>query len=293
MSKHIAVVGAGQIGGALVRRLLEQGHAVRWLSRSMPKAVPSGAEFTVVDVRDGDALAAALGTAEVMIVAINPSVYDAKVWAESLPPMHRGLIAAAQKSGIRVVILDALYQYALDRGPLAPNTPQLPATKKGQVRKALVELWDQSGVRPTRLCASDFWGPGLSRSLLTDSALDGLKDGKSVFVVGNPDAPHAFSHVDDVVDGLINLAVTHDVAGLTFHAPVVHLTPRQLVALAAGSVGISGKVRRTPAWLLSIIGVFDKNVAGLVEMLPQWTKPYLVDDTAYRLRFHVEARTGW
>ncbi len=240
-----------------------------------------------------DALAAALGVASVMIVAINPSQYDARVWAETLPPMHRGLIAAAQKTGIKVVVLDALYQYALNQGPLSPSTLQLPSTKKGLVRKKLIDMWEESGVRPARLCASDFWGPGLSRSLLTSAGLIGLKRGKAVLVVGDPDAPHAFTHVSDVVDALTNLALANDVVDLTFHAPVTHMTSRRLVELGARSIGVAPKVSKTPGWLLRIVGLFDKNAAGIVEMLPQWTHPYLVDDTGYCRRFNVEARAQW
>lgn len=293
MHKEIAVIGAGQIGMALVRSLAQQGHPVRWLSRSKPPDIPQGVRFATVDVSDGEKLAATLGTAQVMIIAINPSVYDATVWAETLPPMHRGLIEAAQKTESRVVILDGLYQYALEQGPIAPDTPQHPSTKKGQVRKTLVEMWDASGVGPTRLCASDFWGPGLSRSLLTTEGLAALQRGKPVLVIGDPDAPHAFTHVSDLVEGLIRLALADDVAGRTFHAPVTHMTPRRLVELGAASIGVSAKIRKAPLWLLRLVGVFDKNTAGLVEMLPQWTQPYLVDDAAYRGHFDVEARAEW
>lgn len=293
MSKDIAVIGAGQIGVALVQSLVERGHGVRWISRSTPRHVPHGASFHSADVCDGDALAAALGTAQVMIVAINPSVYDAQVWAETLPPMHRGLIAAARKTGIRVVLLDGLYQYTLNRGPLSPDTPLQPTTKKGQIRKMLVEMWEVSGVRPTRLCASDFWGPGLSRSLLTTAALAGLERRTPVLVVGDPDAPHAFTHVTDLVQGLTNLALADDVVGLTFHAPVTHMSPRRLVDLAAQSIGVVARLWRLPDWLLRVAGLFDKNTKGIVEMLPQWTQPYLVDDAAYRERFNVEARGQW
>jgi nucleoside-diphosphate-sugar epimerase len=293
MHKEIAVIGAGQIGTALVRSLAQQGHPVRWLSRSKPGDIPGGVHFAAVDVRDGEQLRMALGTAQVMIIAINPTVYDASVWAETLPSMHRGLIEAAQKTESRVVILDGLYQYALDRGPIAPETPLEPSTKKGQVRKKLVEMWDASGVRATRLCASDFWGPGLSRSLLTKEGLTALQRGKSVFVVGDPDARHAFTHVSDLVEGLIRLALADDVAGRTFHAPVTHMTARRLVELGAASLGVSAKVRKAPAWLLRLVGLFDRDTAGIVEMLPQWTYPYLVDDAAYRRHFNVEARAQW
>jgi hypothetical protein len=37
------------------------------------------------------------------------------------------------------------------------------------------------------------------------------------------------------------------------------------------------------------MGLFSKPMAGLVEMLPQWQAPYLVDDRAYCERFSAQA----
>jgi nucleoside-diphosphate-sugar epimerase len=291
---HIAVVGAGQIGTPVVERLTACGVQVTWISRTRPQRVPSGVTHKSVYATDGKALAAAVGGVDAMIAAVNPATYDAEVWRSTLPPLQRGLIDAASQLGVRLVQLDALYLYAPDQGPLAPETPQRPTTEKGLVRKQisdmLVEAQTQGRVRATVLRASDFWGPDLSAALLTRDGLQGLKQGKRPFLVGDPDQPHAFSHRDDVVAALVNLALAEsDVEGRVYHAPVVHVAPRALVSAVCQAFGVRVRPFVAPAWLLRVIGLFSKPTRGLVEMLPQWQAPYLVDDRAYCERFQARA----
>jgi nucleoside-diphosphate-sugar epimerase len=298
MTKHmnIAVVGAGQIGTPVVERLHALGAHVTWISRTRPRVIPEGVLHKSVDATDGRALADAVRGADALIAAVNPATYDAAIWRETLPPLQRGLIDAASRAGTRLVVLDALYLYALDQGPLSPETPAQPSTQKGRVRKQIADMLTEAqaagSVRATVLRASDFWGPDLSAALLTREGIAGLKQGKRPFLVGDPDQPHAFSHRDDVVDALVNLALADaDVEGRVFHAPVVHVAPRALVSAVSRALGVDVKPIVAPGWLLRVFGVFSKQMGGLVEMLPQWQAPYLVDDRGYCERFNVQART--
>lgn len=287
---HIVVVGAGQIGTPLVNRLVRDGHHVTWLSRTKPRDVPTGATHLSVDATDADAVAKVARGAHAMIAAVNPATYDAKVWAETLPPLHHGLIEGAARAGTRLVLLDALYLYSTEHGPLSPRTPQTPSTAKGRIRKATADMLaaaQRDGrLEATTLRAPDFWGPGLSSALLTTEVLTGLRQGKRPLALGNPDAPHAFAHRDDVVEGLVRLAFAGpDVVGEVFHAPVIHVTQREMVTAFATELGVSVAPRVAPRWLLRVAGLFSASTGGLVEMLPQWEAPYLVDDSDYRARF--------
>jgi nucleoside-diphosphate-sugar epimerase len=295
-SQHIVVVGAGQIGKPLVARLAREGHRVSWLSRTAPAVVPDGARHLSVDVRDGDALARAAQGAHAIIAAVNPATYDADVWRATLPPLHRGLIAGAEMAGVRLVVLDALYLYATHEGPLSPETRQESATEKGKIRKNVADMCSKAQragtLRATTLRASDFWGPELSSALLTREGILALRSGKRPMLIGNPDAPHAFSHRDDVVAALIALAFAEaDVEGRVFHAPVIHVTQRELVQACARALGVSARPLVTPRWMLRLAGLFSRSTRGLIEMLPQWEAPYLVDDSGYRERFQARAIT--
>jgi len=291
----IVVAGAGQIGTPVVERLVAEGHEVVWVSRSKPGRIPAGARHVALDAQRGEEVAKVATGARAIIAAVNPPIYDAAVWKETLVPLNAGLIDAARRSGARLVLLDSLYMYALDHGPLRPTTPQEPVSEKGKIRKALADILvaaQREGVRAVSLRASDFLGQDLDRSLLSPSAIDRIKRGKSPLLIGDPDVLHAFSMRDDVVDGLVRLAFAEDdVEGQVFHAPVVHETTRNLVEREAQKHGAHVKAWALPAWLLHVAGLFDRNTRGLVEMLPQWTAPYLVDDSSYRERFPAPARS--
>lgn len=294
--RHLAVVGKGQIGTPLVHELVRQGHRVTWISRSRPNVVPEGVTHYAIDASDGPALARAIGDVQALIAAVNPSVYDAEVWRATLPPIQRGLIEAASLRGARLVLLDALYLYTTREGPLAPTTRQAPETEKGKIRKELsdmlVEAQKAGKVRACVLRASDFWGPELTAALLTHDGLRALARGKGPMLLGNPDVPHAFTHRDDVVRGLITLALApNDVEGQVFHAPVIHVEARKMVEELATAFHVRAKPFVTPRWLLRIAGLFSKSTRGLIEMLPQWEAPYLVDDSAYCQRFQTRAVT--
>jgi len=293
-SEHIVVVGAGQIGTPLVERLVARRHRVTWLSRTRPAHVPAGAEHLSVDIRDADAVAKAASGAYAVIAAVNPATYDAKVWASTLPPMHRGLIDGVARTGARLVVLDALYLYSLGEGPLSPETRQVPDTEKGRIRKSiadmLVDAQRSGSIRAVTLRAPDFWGPDLASALLTKEGIEGISAGKRPLLIGNPDMVHAFAHRDDVVDALITLAFADaDVEGRVFHVPVIHVTPRALVNAFAAALGVRLAPRVAPRWMLRLVGLFDPAVGGLVEMLPQWEAPYLVDDSSYTVRFGASA----
>ena len=69
------------------------------------------------------------------------------------------------------------------------------------------------------------------------------------------------------------------------------VSPRALMGALTEALRVEVKPRVAPRFLLRLAGLFDASTGGLVEMLPQWEQPYLVDDSAYRERFGAKATT--
>jgi len=60
---------------------------------------------------------------------------------------------------------------------------------------------------------------------------------------------------------------------------------RELLTLAARIVGAPLRLIVLPAWLQSILGLFQRDVRELIEMRFQTDRPYRVDATKYARRF--------
>jgi len=293
--RRMVVVGAGQIGKPLAALLAAAGAEVRWVSRRSPQRVPTGVTHVPLDASDGAALAQVAAGAHAILVAVNPAQYDFRAWQRALPPVLEGVIAAARDCGARLVVLENLYMYALDRGPLGPSTPESPTSAKGRLRKQLADRLRAAhaqGVETVSLRPSDFWGPGLDFSALTDKTVRDMRAGRRPMTLLSGEAVHAFSHRDDVVRMLVHLALGEaDVLGRGWVAPSVHIAPRELLTRVAARLGVAVRPRPTPRWQLLLAAPFVTGARGLLEMLPQWDRPYLVDDRETRTRFAVEPVT--
>lgn len=283
------VFGAGQVGTSLALRLQRAGHTVRVVRRS-PRPVAPGIEVVAADARDPAAVLAATAGADVIHHCMNPSAYTSAAWETEFPAMGEALIAAAIAHRARLVVLDNLYAYGEVDGPRTPSTPRSATGPKGRVRAA----WDArlraataDGLRWTSGRAGDFFGPGTAeQSLVSMPAVAGLARGFPALLLGDADAPHAFSYVPDVVEGLAALGeAADDVEGRVFHLPVHTVPPRRLIQDLGRALGRRAWAIVLPAWAIRALAPLVPLFANLRETLYQWDRPFLVDDGDFRTRF--------
>jgi hypothetical protein len=52
------------------------------------------------------------------------------------------------------------------------------------------------------------------------------------------------------------------------------------------------KIAQTGQWMLHVVGLFIPAAKEMVEMLPHFEKPYVVDDSKWHSRMHTRA-TPW
>lgn len=297
----VVVIGAGQIGRPLAARLAASGARAVLVSRTRPAIVPDGVEHRGCDAADSEALVAVLGSvgATAVVLAANPAQYDADVWRAQLFPMQRGVVSACERMRVRLVVLECLYMH----GPserITPDSPLDATSRKGRVRIELTnELADAAarGLTVVRFRAPDFYGRGLTSAVVGDEAIRNAERGRLVLALGDADLEHAFSHREDVVDGLAQLALAPEDAtlrGEVFVAPAVHLSQRALFdafAVRARGAGARARVVALSPTLLRVLSWFTRSGRELFEMAYLWSAPYRVDDRAFRARYGVEART--
>lgn len=283
------IFGAGQIGAGLARTLRDRGLRVRVIRRS-DRPVGDGIEVRAGDARDADFATRAAAGAAVVYHCTNPSKYTGKAWERELPPMGEAIIAAAGAAGARLVVLDNLYAYGPHTEPLTEETEMNPVGRKGAVRKAwhqrLRRAWRDEGLRVVIGRAGDFFGPGADGALVDETAVRGLTRGKRPLVVGDPDSPHAFSYIPDVVDALAALgSAGDDVDGQIFHLPVHEIAPAELYRRIGEALGVDVRPRRMGKAMFRLLSPFASIAREMLETLYQWDRPFAVDDSKFRARF--------
>jgi nucleoside-diphosphate-sugar epimerase len=101
------------------------------------------------------------------------------------------------------VIMGNLYGYGPVDDPMTEDTPLAATGTKGRVRAG---MWTDAlaahragRVRVTEARASDFYGPhAVHNAMLGERFVRPVLAGRSVHVLGDPDAPHTWSYLPDV-----------------------------------------------------------------------------------------------
>jgi len=242
------VFGTGQVGLALADRLAGLGAEVRAVSRRRPAALPDSVDWRGADAIDLDAAADAAKGASVVYQCLNAPYTR---WPELFPPLHRGVLAAAERAGALLVTLENVYAYGPTGGrPMTEDLPLAATTSKGRTRAAMTgELLAASAAGGARVAigrASDFFGAGALATLGTDERA----------------------------------------VGQVWHLPGPEtMTTRALLDLVAAQVGRPVVVRNVPPLVLRAMGLASPLMRGLAEMAYEFEEPFILDTAKFESAF--------
>lgn len=291
MSRINLVLGAtGAIGSAVVRELLRQDEYVRVLVRE-PDRVASLFPSAPVGVRRGsvadpDALAQAFEGIATVYNCIN---LPYPRWDE-LPAMHDSVLTQAARAGARMVFPGNVYNYGHPvTRPVSEDHPQAPHTKKGRLRVRIEEaFWKAHGegrVPVFILRLPDFYGPNVVNNLIKPIFTTALRGGW-VNWPGDSDAEHEFVFIEDAGRAMVDLAHRDAAFGQAIHLPGRVTTARrwlrQIFEIAGTPLRGIRAFGSTIAWAL---GLANREVADLREMLYLFEEPLVLDGTKYRMLF--------
>jgi nucleoside-diphosphate-sugar epimerase len=283
------VFGTGQVGSALAAHLAGMGAAVRTVSRSRPATLADGADWRAADVSDPEAAADAAKGAAVVYQCVNAPYTQ---WPELFPPLQRGVLAAAERNGALLVVLENLYGYGPTGGkPMTEDLPLAATTVKGRTRAAMTgELLAAAAAGRVRLAigrASDFFGPGVTAgSTLGERVFGNALAGRRADFIGNPDLPHTYSYVPDIAAGLAVLGTDPRAAGQVWHLTGPQtVTTRALLDLVAGEVGHPVAIRALPKLAVRALGLVNPLMRELAEMAYEFDQPFVLDTSKYQSAF--------
>jgi nucleoside-diphosphate-sugar epimerase len=202
------VFGTGQVGRALAACLAGRGLAVRAVSGHRPPGLADGIDWRAADATDLDSASDTAKGAAVVYQCLNAPYTQ---WPERFPPLQRGVLAAAERSGALLVCLENVYGYGPAGGrPMTEDLPLAATTVKGRTRAAmtaeLLAAADAGRVRVAIRRASDFFGPGVTQGLTLGERVFGhALAGRRADFIGHPDLPNTYSYVPDIAAGLATL----------------------------------------------------------------------------------------
>lgn len=281
------VFGAGPLGLAVARRLSSAGKSVQIVNRSGKADAPPGVEVVAADVTDpSSARRASEGAAVIFHCANGP--YGQ--WLTTLPPIMNGIIEAAVATGARLIYGDNLYAYGPVDGPITealPYRPIGPTTRaRAEVATTLMNAHAAGRVRATIGRASDFYGPHARQSKAGDIVFARALEGKPAQVVGNPDAPHSYTFIDDFAAGLITLAERNEALGEVWHIPnAPTITTRQFIELVFTQLQRPPRLRVAPKIAIQLMGVVIPPMHAVAETLYQSEHPWVVDHGKFARAF--------
>lgn len=268
------ITGAGQIGTQLAHDLTRDGHEVTILRRG-PGSVPG----TVVhsgDAGDRDLLRGLTAGVDVIFHCIH-STYSARAWERDLPQRERAVMDVAEERGIPVIFPESVYAFGRGARHLTETTPIAPASPLGQVRARLLGARAAHPARTASVIASDLFGPTAqgATSVVLATMLAPVRAGRTAWVMGDPDVPHAITAIPDVTAAMIAAVPLATVADTRLIAPTPPArSQREIAADAARAIGVAPRpVRRIPRPLLAIAGGFSAMARELHRQQYLWEAP--------------------
>lgn len=294
------VLGAtGGIGGAMAKKLIERGYAVRALHRN---AATTARNNPAIDWVQGDAMdrhdviRAAQGVG-LIVHAVNPPGY--RNWSQWVLPMIDNTIAAARAVGASILMPGTVYNFGPDAFPvLREESPQYPVTVKGRTRVELekrLEAASGDGVRIIIVRAGDFFGPSAGNNWFAQVVVKAGKPLASVTTPGKTGVGHQWAYLPDVAETMMQLVERADRLPLFARFHLDGFYDVDGMQLAASIRRVTGKpdlkIKRFPWLLVRLASPFVPFFRELAEMRYLWREPLRMSNARLVEVLGAEPRT--
>ena len=149
---------------------------------------------------------------------------------------------------------------------------------------------ERGEIQAAILRSSDYYGPGVVQSVLGKQVFGNLVVGRKAQLVGSADMPHSWAYIEDVGRAAAILG-THDNAfgeiWITPHAPP--RTQKEMIEMAGRVLGRAAKYVVISALMMRVAGWFMPEARASVEMMYQFTEPFIVASRRFQQTFGLEA----
>ncbi|GIQ70271.1 NAD-dependent epimerase/dehydratase family protein [Xylanibacillus composti] len=284
------VFGTGALGLAVMRSLIRKGKPVRMINRRSAVQLPERVELLQGNAEEEAFCIEACRGAEVVY---NCTGLPYSQWAVQLPRIMQGIIAGAAAAGAKLIYGDNLYAYGPHAGGrYHEELPIKPVGTKTKVRAKMAEELLQAHrdgvVRAAIGRGSDFYGPGVTLSLLGERVFQAALQGKPAEIIGSIDLPHTHIYIDDFASGLVVLGEEEKALGQIWHIPSADtVTTRELLEMIYEQAGHKPRYRIANGKLLHVMGWFVPAMREFREIMYMLNEPFQADCSKFAAAFPV------
>ncbi|HET8869700.1 MAG TPA: NAD-dependent epimerase/dehydratase family protein [Aquabacterium sp.] len=289
----ILVLGAtGGLGGAIAATFSSYGWHVQAMVRRIPVNPPkdlAGVNWLLGDaMNEEDVLAAAYTSdgrpVDFIFHGLNPPKYQR--WRELALPMLDHTLTAARRTGASVLFPGNIYNYSPDvASPISEHAPQVPQTRKGQVRVEMEERLKQAsqqGVRVRVVRAGDFFGRAGPSNWFSTVMIKPNQPVERITLLSDSDVGHAWAYLPDLAEAFYRLAKAESQLGafeaFHFQGHWIENDAHWVSALKHVTGRANLKVRHLPwrwiAWMAPWIGLMRE----IHEMRYLWRTALALDN---------------
>lgn len=285
------VLGIGPLGQAVARHVAAIGARLRLVARRAPSEPFAAAEFIAADLTDSEATRRACDGAAVTYHCVSPRYH---LWPKLHPALMASIIDGAAAARSILVFGDNLYAYGPVDGPIREDLPYLARGPNGRTRAHIATML-MSAHASGRLRAaigrgSDFFGPYARLSLVGDGVFGRAVAGRPVQLLGDPDAPHSVTYLDDFGRALVTLGAREDALGSVWHVPnAPAVSWRRFAELVCREAGVPLRIARPPRLALRALALVNPTIRPVAEQLYQSDRPWVVDSSRFENAFGWQA----
>ncbi len=293
MQQTVLILGArGRFGLAAAQAFADAGWNVLAQMRR-GAAMPTQAmqhermRWIAVDLDETQALAMQAKGAHVVVNALNPAYTSAAWQAQGLPLMEASIAVA---SALQATLMFPGNVYNFGNGMprvLREETPQLARSVMGQVRVAMEQRLEVSGVRAVVIRAGNFFGAG--RGAVFDQVMvKNIRKGR-LTCMGERNVPSAWAYVPDLANAFVAVAqqravlprfevlhfAGHGLTGEDWLNTLSPLARKQHWGKSASAL----KLAQLPWSLIRMGAWLVPTWASLLALRYLWQTPHVLDNT--------------
>ncbi|NIK71338.1 SDR family NAD(P)-dependent oxidoreductase [Paenibacillus sp. BK720] len=291
MKKAVVIGATGGTGAAITEELASRGIPVVAFGRSRSKLEnfaarlghPANLALAVGDAFKADDVEKASRGAEVMFHCANVPYHEME---ERLIPLGEAVMEAADRLGLKVVVIDGIYPYGKRQMELVTEEhPKQPHTRKGRTRLKFAEMvfdakWRRA--RPLIVRLPDYYGPTANEASYLGSTLEAIAAGKTAFFIGNMNVPREYVYLPDAAKMIAEISLRDQAYGQEWNIPGGDvISGHEIVRLAREASGSKKAVLPLGKAGLSLLGLFVPVMKEVVEMLYLTTEPLRLSGEKY------------